>query len=110
MGRWPWRRGLGASVSVALCERRRWVAEGCDWRAAGGQRTMLALLGATTLMLVAGRWVLPAASGEREGSRPCLVSWTAAAAARETSALGTGVEGQTPSVGDLWLSAVAAPY
>lgn len=25
---------------------------------------MLALLGATTLMLVAGRWVLPAASGE----------------------------------------------
>ena len=71
---------------------------------------MLALLGATTLMLVAGRWVLPAASGERKGSPPCLVSWTAAAAARETSALGTGVEGQTPSVGDLWLSAVAAPY
>ena len=27
---------------------------------------MLALLGATTLMLVAGRWVLPGASGERE--------------------------------------------
>lgn len=38
----------------------------CDWRAAGGPRTMLALLGATTLMLVAGApWVLPAASGER---------------------------------------------
>ena len=41
----------------------------CDWRAAGGPRTMLALLGATTLMLVAGApWVLPAASGERWGS------------------------------------------
>ncbi|XP_055273335.1 interferon alpha/beta receptor 1 [Moschus berezovskii] len=49
------RRALPAAVAGA---------EGCDWRAAGGPRTMLALLGATTLMLVAGRCVLPAASGE----------------------------------------------
>lgn len=53
-----------SSRSLMLLE----VTEDVTSSASGGPQTMFALLGATTLVLVAGvPWMLPAAAGERRG-------------------------------------------
>lgn len=59
--------------------------------AGGGPRTMLALLSATTLVLVAGvPWMLPAAAGERRGVQAQAEGWARvwAVGALEVSAPG----------------------
>ena len=65
------------------------VTEDVTGPAGGGQRRMFSLLGATTLMLVAGApWTLPAAAGERRGVRGGGWASGWAVGALEASALG----------------------
>lgn len=113
-GRRQGRGGGRAALAPGVASRSsvlREVSEDVTALAGGDPRTMLALLGATTLVLVAAvRWMLPAAAGERRGgpaqARGGARGW--AVGALEALAPGGGWKGLARCPGDLCSSGVTA--